>query len=58
MPKPREESAAAFAKPENLLMRVERLRRQAEAFQKQVEDEARTVHALLESANKSHYPSN
>ena len=34
--------------PENLLMRVERLRQQAEEFQKTVEEERQRVSALLE----------
>jgi len=34
--------------PENLLVRVERLRQQAEDFQRSIEDEVRTFGALLE----------
>ena len=34
--------------PEHLLVRVERLRQQAEDFQRRVEDEIRTVRAILE----------
>jgi hypothetical protein len=34
--------------PENLLVRVERLRQRAEEFQETVEEERRTARALLE----------
>ena len=34
--------------PENLLVCVERLRQQAEDFQRSIEDEIRTLRALLE----------
>jgi predicted ATP-grasp superfamily ATP-dependent carboligase len=34
--------------PENLLVRVERLRQQAEDFQRSIEDEIRTLRALFE----------
>lgn len=41
-------SSACSGKPENVLVRVERLRKQAEEFQRTVEEELRTTRALLE----------
>jgi hypothetical protein len=48
MSEPSTHSSPSSGEPENLLVRVERLRRQAEDFQRRVEDEIRTVRALLE----------
>ena len=45
---PSKKSSACSGKPENVLVRVERLRQQAEEFQRTVEEELRTVLALLE----------
>ena len=39
---------ALLGEPENLLVCVERLRQQAEDFQRSIEDEIRTLRALLE----------
>jgi hypothetical protein len=41
-------SSPSSGEPENLLVRVERLRQQAEDFRRRIEDEVRTVLALLE----------
>jgi hypothetical protein len=41
-------SSPSSGKPENLLVRVERLRQHAEEFQETVEEELRTARALLE----------
>ena len=45
---PSKKSSPASGEPENLLVRVGRLHRQAEEFQRTVEEELRTTRALLE----------
>ena len=45
---PSKRSSPSSNRPENLLMFVERLRQQAEEFQRTIEDELRTVRALIE----------
>ena len=45
---PSKKSSPSSGEPENLLVRVERLRQQAEEFQRTVEEELRTVRAHLE----------
>ena len=42
---PSKKSSPSSGEPENLLVRVERLRQQAEEFQRTVEEELRTVRA-------------
>ena len=44
---PSKKSSPSSGKPEDLLVYVERLRQQAEEFQRAVEEESRTVRALL-----------
>ena len=46
-------SSRSSGQPENLLVRVERLRQQAEELQRTVEEELRTARALLEELNVS-----
>jgi hypothetical protein len=41
-------SLPSSGKPENVLLYIERLRQQAEEFQRTVEEEIRTARALLE----------
>ena len=48
-----EEPAASIDKPENLLVRVERLRQQAQEFQRTVEEDFQTTRVLLEEARRS-----
>jgi len=48
MPEPSKRSSPSSIRPELLLVFVERLRQQAEAFQRTVEGESRTVRALIE----------
>jgi hypothetical protein len=48
MSEPSKKSSPSPDKSENLLVYVERLRQQAEEFQRTVEEESRTVQALLE----------
>ena len=48
MSEPSKKSSPFSGKPENVLVYVERLRRQAEEFQRTVEEELRTTRALLE----------
>jgi hypothetical protein len=48
MPGPSKNSSPSSGKPENVLVYVERLRQQAEEFQRTVEEELRTTRALLE----------
>jgi hypothetical protein len=45
---PSKKSSPSSSKPEDLLVFVERLRQQAEEFQRTVEEEIRTVRALIE----------
>ena len=45
---PSKKSSLSSSEPENLLVRVERLRQQAEEFQRTIEEELRTVRAHLE----------
>jgi hypothetical protein len=45
---PSKKSSPSSGEPENLLVRVGRLHRQAEEFQRTVEEELRTTRALLE----------
>jgi hypothetical protein len=45
---PSKKSSPSFVEPENLLVRVGRLHRQAEEFQRSVEEELRTTRALIE----------
>jgi hypothetical protein len=45
---PSKKSSPSSDTPENLLVYVERLRQQAEEFQRTVEEELRTARALLE----------
>ena len=45
---PSKKSSLSSSKPETLLVYVERLRQQAEEFQRTVDEELRTAHALLE----------
>jgi hypothetical protein len=42
------QSSPSSGKPENLLVRIERLRQHAEEFQETVGEELRTARALLE----------
>jgi hypothetical protein len=46
---PSTHSSPSSGEPESLLVRVERLRQQATDFQRTVEDDLRTVSALLEA---------
>jgi hypothetical protein len=48
MPGPSKKESLSSGKPENVLVYVERLRQQAEEFQRTVEEELRTARALLE----------
>lgn len=48
MPGPSKKPSPFSGEPASLLVRVERLRQQAEAFQRTVEEERRTVSALLD----------
>ena len=48
MSEPSKKSSPSSGKLENLLVRVERLRQQAEEFQRTVGEELRTVRAALE----------
>jgi hypothetical protein len=48
MSRPSKKSSSFSGEPENLLAYVARLRLEAEAFQRTVEDELRTVRALIE----------
>ena len=50
---PLKKSSASPDEPENLLARVERLREQAEAFGRTVEEEIRTTEALIEELRVS-----
>jgi hypothetical protein len=45
---PSKKSSPSSGKPENALVCVERLRQQAEEFQRTVEEELRTARALIE----------
>ena len=45
---PSKKSSLPSGRPENLLVYVERLRQQAQDFQRRIEDEVRTLGALLE----------
>jgi hypothetical protein len=45
---PSKKSSPSSDKPENVLVFIERLRQQAEEFQRTVEEELRTARALLE----------
>ncbi len=45
---PSKKESLSSGKPENVLVYVERLRQQAEEFQRTVEEELRTARALLE----------
>jgi hypothetical protein len=45
---PSKKESLSSGKPENVLVYVERLRQQAEEFQRTVEEELRTAHAVLE----------
>jgi hypothetical protein len=48
MPGPSARSSPPSGEPENLLVRVERLRQEADDFQRTVADDLRTVRALLD----------
>ena len=48
MPGPSKKESLSSGKPENVLVYVERLRQQAEEFQRTVEEELGTAHAVLE----------
>ena len=48
MSRPSAHSSPSPGESENLLVRVERLRRQAEDFLRTIKDEVRTVRALVE----------
>jgi hypothetical protein len=54
MSEPSKKTSPSSDKPEHVLAYVERLRQQAEAFQRTVDEELRTASALLEELHLPH----